>query len=60
MAEWQKQAQIRQIHQKLRGNGYNDPTLTDYSSEWTNESNIAGTSTDNPYLGYLYDEESEI
>lgn len=60
MAEWQKQEQIRQIHQKLRGNGSNHEISNDISSEWSNEINMGGASKDNSYLGYLYDEEFEI
>lgn len=60
MAELKKQEQIRQIHQKLRGNGPNEKASNDVFSDRPNETNTAGISTDNPYLDDLYEEESEI
>ena len=60
MAELQKQEQIRQIHQKLRGNGPNDLASNNVLPDWPNEINMSDISTDNPYLDDLYEEESEI
>lgn len=60
MAEWQKQEQIRQIHQKLRGNGSNEIASNGVLSDWPNETNMTGISADNPYLDDLYEEEPEI
>ena len=60
MAEWQKQEQIRQIHQKLRGNASNEIASNGVLSDWPNETNMTGISADNPYLDDLYEEEPEI